>query len=56
MTSSEFEELRHQACELTADLDMNNELPRIERSLYQLRDTALKMASKAPIDGSDLKA
>ena len=56
MASSEFEELRHQACQLTADIEMNSELPRVERSLYQLKDMAVKMASKAPVDDPNTKA
>lgn len=55
MASSEFEELRHQASQLTADIEMVGELPRVERSLYQLRDMAIKLAGKAP-DHNHMKA
>lgn len=59
MDSGGFDDLLHQAQQLTADLDTGDAVPRIERNLFQIRDAAVKMAYKAPFTGqesSDIKA
>lgn len=59
MDSGGFDDLLHQAQQLTADMDTGDAMPRVERSLFQIRDAAVKMAYKAPCTGresSDVKA
>lgn len=59
MDSGGFDDLLHQAQQLTADMDTGDAMPRVERSLFQIRDAAVKMAYKAPYtgrDSSDVKA
>ena len=54
-----FGDLVQQAQQLTADMDSGLELPRVERNLFQIRDAAQRMASKAPVVGqesTDVKA
>ena len=62
-TDSGFGELLQQAQQLTADMDGGTELPRVERSLQQLREAASRMAAHAPAsvaggahDSGDVKA
>ena len=57
--SGGFGDLVQQAQQLTADMDSGLELPRVERNLLQLRDSALRLASRAPMaaqDSADVKA
>ena len=57
--ASGFDDLLHQARQLTADMEVGSELPRVERTLIQIKDAANKMAYKSPSivgDGADVKA
>ena len=59
MDGEGFDDLLHQARQLTADMDTGEQLPRVERNLFQIRDAASKMAYKAPfssLESTDVKA
>jgi len=54
-----FGDLLQHAQQLNANMDTGEALPRIERNLIQIRDTASKMAYKAPycgLESTDVKA
>jgi len=58
-TDSGFADLLQQAQQLNANMDTGEALPRVERNLVQIRETASKMAYKAPYSGlesTDVKA
>jgi len=58
-TDSGFADLLQQAQQLNANMDTGEALPRVERNLIQIRETASKMAYKAPycgIESTDVKA
>jgi len=56
---SGFADLLQQAQQLNANMDTGEALPRVERNLIQIRETASKMAYKAPycgVESTDVKA
>jgi len=58
-TDSGFADLLQQAQQLNANMDTGEALPRVERNLVQIRETASKMAYKAPycgLESTDVKA
>jgi len=58
-TDSGFADLLQQAQQLNANMDTGEALPRVERNLIQIRETASKMAYKAPycgLESTDVKA
>lgn len=59
-SSNDFGELLHQAEQLTADIDDNGDLPRVERNLRQILEVGQQMwartAQTASRDATDVKA
>jgi len=54
-----FADLLQQAQQLNANMDTGEALPRVERNLIQIQDTASKMAYKVPycgLESTDVKA
>jgi len=54
-----FSDLLQQAQQLKANMDTGEALPRVERNLVQIRETAAKLAYRTPycgVEGSDVKA
>jgi len=52
-TDSDFSDLLQQAQQLNANMDTGEALPRVERNLVQIRETASKMVYKAPYCGTE---
>jgi len=58
-TDGGFADLLQQAQQLTANTDAASALPRVERNLAQIRESAAKLAYKTPycgLESSDVKA
>ena len=54
-----FEELLQQTDQLTTYMDTGNELPRVERNLHQIKESAQRLAvigSRSTQDTADVRA